>query len=53
MQSGESGAPWPYARFEAAHDEEGKPIWQCPGGECPCHPPQSDADSATGASLSS
>lgn len=44
MQADESGAPWPYDDVEPAPDDEAKPTWECPGGDCQCHAPKGEAE---------
>lgn len=40
MKTDESGAPWPYETVEKRSPNPGEPTWECPTGECACHPPR-------------
>jgi len=42
MKVDETGEPWPYETREAVVGEA-PPTWDCPGGECVCHPATGEA----------
>jgi len=44
MQTDESGAPWPYEHLDVDTREPGTPTWECPGGECECHPTTGESE---------
>jgi N-acetyl-anhydromuramyl-L-alanine amidase AmpD len=39
MAVSDADADWPYPRLEEVGPPPGEPTWECPGGDCSCHPP--------------